>query len=471
MAFIHKLKFLGFTIYPATVPQAVVDPADGEDVLQKLALKATHGYAGEETVKTLKEVETIKASHGYDTTPKTLKDVDDIAIQNEKFINDLLGYPDVFGFRYQIGQADDRVEAVNDVPYDTTGIAPEGSKRKKLLDKMRPYQCNHDGSQREYLQDDVRKKVGFTPSDLTNPLKLQMVRIPHFYYRSFQLEGWNYVLFCDLAPEQILTFTDPTQWKEINPCGYPRYRGKVENIGGINKLCSYAGVNPSVSTSLINFQTYAKNTNSKASVTPYFIYEAIALLMVLEFGRRNAQAFYTGVTNASSSFANAAVTGVTDVLDAPSGQVSVEWQPGSFTNQFRWRFIECVYGQIWNFLTGIYYAYDPVSTMNKVYITRDPEKINTNSNFSEHIYIGDTPSVNGYIKEFIPGSIVAGELGGSSTTYAADYNYTSASASTRVALAGGYSAYGAAAGPFFLSSNNAASDAYVSIGASLVIFD
>jgi hypothetical protein len=57
MAFIHKLKFLGFTIYPATVPQAVVDPADGKDVLQKLSLKATHGYVGEETVKTLKEVE------------------------------------------------------------------------------------------------------------------------------------------------------------------------------------------------------------------------------------------------------------------------------------------------------------------------------------------------------------------------------------------------------------------------------
>ena len=413
--------------------------------------------------KGVKDKLALKADHGYVSNPKTLKEVEDL-------LRELAGTPDVFGFRYLIDQADDRVEAVNDVAYDyATGVAPSGSKRAKLLSKLRPFQCNLDGSNKEFLQDDVRLTVGWKPSDLTNPLKLQMVQIPRFYYRSFQHEGYNYVLFSEVAPELIATFTDATQWKEIQPCGYARYRGVRQLVEGQQMLLSYSGQYPTTSVNLINFQTSAKNTNVKATVIPYFIYEAITLLMTMELGRRNAQAFYAGITDASESYANAAVTGVTDVLTTPSGEVDVEWQPGSFTKQFRWRFIECVYGQIWNILTGIYYVYDASTELNKVYMTRDFGKINTNSNYAEHVLIGSTPSVNGWIKEFIPGTIVASELGGSSTTYAADYNYTGATTTIRIARAGGYSNAGGAAGPFTLNSINSPEHASAARGASLVL--
>ena len=102
-------------------------------------------------------------------------------------------------------------------------------------------------------------------------------------------------------------------------------------------------------------------------------------------------------------------------------------------------------------------------------MTRDFDKINTNSNYAERVLIGSTPSINGWVKEFIPGTIVASELGGSSTTFAADHNYTNNSATTRIALAGEASIYGGYAGPFTLHSRYSPADAVSNIGASLVL--
>lgn len=81
MAKIHKLTRGENTIYPATIPQAVVDPANNEKLPVTLAKKAEHGY--ESNPKTLKSVDDAKADHGYDVeeTPKTLKEVDDEVIQ------------------------------------------------------------------------------------------------------------------------------------------------------------------------------------------------------------------------------------------------------------------------------------------------------------------------------------------------------------------------------------------------------
>lgn len=430
MGRIHVLEKDGDDIYPVTVTDAIFDPDSGMPLNEFTE-----------------------------------------AMKNEirSFLRSITGIPEVFGYRYVKGDPDDRVEAVNDLPYDGTYNAPAGSKRKTLLDKIRPYQCNHDGSNREYLQDDVSLKIGYSQSDLTNPLKLQMARLPDFYYRSFDLDGYSYVLFCEQAPEEILPFSVATQWKKIDQCGYPRYRGIRKQIDGVWKLLSFSGENPSAAVSLILFQQAAKNTNPNATVVPYFIYEALAFLMVLELGRHNVQVAYSGITNADTSYTNAAVTGVTDTLTTPSGEVEVEYEEGKLTKQFRWRFIEGVYGQIWNFLTGIYYVYDAELDVNKVYITRDYGKINTSSNVSDYIHIGNTPAVNGWVKEFIPGSIICEELGGSSTTYKSDYNYTNNSAATRVALVGGTSIIGGSAGLFCFSSNPAASHANASIGASLVL--
>ena len=55
MAKIEKLKKGTATIYPATIPQAVVDPTSGKSAREELDEKANHGY--ESSPKTLKEID------------------------------------------------------------------------------------------------------------------------------------------------------------------------------------------------------------------------------------------------------------------------------------------------------------------------------------------------------------------------------------------------------------------------------
>ena len=55
MAKIEKLKKGTSTIYPATIPQAVVDPTSGKSAREELDEKANHGY--ESSPKTLKEID------------------------------------------------------------------------------------------------------------------------------------------------------------------------------------------------------------------------------------------------------------------------------------------------------------------------------------------------------------------------------------------------------------------------------
>lgn len=79
MAKIEKLKKdvegVATTVYPATIPQAVIDPTSGKSVREELDEKANHGY--ESDPKTLKAVDDAKADHGYESNPKSLKEVDD----------------------------------------------------------------------------------------------------------------------------------------------------------------------------------------------------------------------------------------------------------------------------------------------------------------------------------------------------------------------------------------------------------
>ncbi len=91
MAKIEKIKKGTATIYPATIPQAVIDPTSGKSARAELDEKAKHGY--ESNPKSLKEVDDAKAEHGYDAedTPKTLKEVDTLATQNAEDLSQLAG--------------------------------------------------------------------------------------------------------------------------------------------------------------------------------------------------------------------------------------------------------------------------------------------------------------------------------------------------------------------------------------------
>lgn len=71
MAKIEKIKKGTATIYPATIPQAVVDPTSGKSAREELDEKANHGYTAEP--KTLKQVDDSVSQLAGDVSDSTEK--------------------------------------------------------------------------------------------------------------------------------------------------------------------------------------------------------------------------------------------------------------------------------------------------------------------------------------------------------------------------------------------------------------
>lgn len=366
--------------------------------------------------------------------------------------------PAPFGYRWMTNQADDRVTWINDLPDDATGWAPANSRRKRLLDRIRPFQCNHDGSSVEFLSDDVRVKAIGGASDLTNPNKLQLARMPHYWTRGYtDASGYNYRMFSE---------TYKPGYDEVKGVGYPRYKGKI--VG--TKLLSYSGVTPSDSMTLITANAYAQNTNPYGRCTPMYIYMNMVFLSLLDTGRWNIQQYYAGITNAGAAYSNAAPTGTCDALLTPSGIVSHEYSAGNFTPAFRWRFIEEFFGQTWNIMSGIYVVCQTGWTKHKVYMALNAAQITTNNDYSGHTLIGEIPQVSDWVLEFIPGTILPKTLGASSTTGKCDYSYAQAAGNfINTAIGGGDSGDGANAGPGCFYSIWYAGLANVHVGASFVL--
>ncbi len=81
------------TEYPVTIHQAVVDVETDEtldvtltNIKNDITNKANHGY--ESNPKTLKEVDDEKADHGYDSAPKTLKAVDEAKVDKSSIVGE-----------------------------------------------------------------------------------------------------------------------------------------------------------------------------------------------------------------------------------------------------------------------------------------------------------------------------------------------------------------------------------------------
>jgi hypothetical protein len=131
-----------------------------------------------------------------------------------------------------------------------------------------------------------------------------------------------------------------------------------------------------------------------------------------------------------------------------------------------YRGIENWYGNCWNWADGINVN---VTATGNVHITNDYR------NFADGTATGHTlvssafPTGSGFIRNILNTAayfLSSTNSGGSSTTYLTDQHVASASASRVVAVGGGANV-GANAGGFCLNSNNAAGDAFRTIGARL----
>lgn len=365
----------------------------------------------------------------------------------------------IWGFMWQNEQSDDRVTFINDLPaVYTQDYAPDGSKRAAYLNKIRPVEVNPTTNVVNKLSDNVTLLAdGVTPSNVTNPDWLQFSVIPKVYFRYKYLNGYHVVLFSE-AYKPYFTLYD-TRLRA-------RYRGTTAS----GKLLSYANdQNPTVSQTLITNQAQARATASWLDVNDYYTYFLQTMLMTADCGRFNHQYYWAGATAASMTFAASIPCGKTNGMTNPNGNGTVYNVSGYNITPFRWRFIENPYGGIWDELIGLYIVHDLNEVKQRAYAVMNRNNFTTNNVYSAYILLGEINRTDGWVKEWLGGTILPSAIGGSSTTYKCDYNYNNegTAAFINTVLSGGNSYYGSSAGSFCLSSSWYASAAYVAVGASL----
>ncbi len=250
------------------------------------------------------------------------------------------------------------------------------------------------------------------------------------------------------------------------------YRGGGNNTAYDDTYRSFLG-RPATNISLTNFRTYARKRKSTTTEWNCMTYEAqktIFWLFVTEYATLNSQsainAELTSEGYKQGGLGNGATTlsstnwgnfngyypfipcGHTDSLGNGTGEVLYEVYDETnnvtiSTYANRYRGIENPFGHIWQWTDGILVDvrtddYDGnYAGMSRVLVAQDP------ANFASHLTLADTyegyefrglqaRTSSSYIKEIIfgeSGDIIGSVVGGSSSTYFCDHNYTATTTS------------------------------------------
>jgi len=355
--------------------------------------------------------------------------------------------PTLHGFEYTPGQNDDMVDLVGSDYFN--GIKP-------IQSGMRPFEELIATKERWYLHDDVAVRLDGSASHLTDPNYLQKVSVPEFWYGSRfdsvrnKIQVWFSLVpvpgFMHIAPQAV--------------CRYPGY------IDGTGKARSHSGFKYPNNKNLVEFTTACQLTSEDLFVLPYYTYNALALLLAHDIGRRNAQAVWSGLQT-GATYSNI-TSGKTNVLTTPSGEVSADAETAS-NKPFRWRFIENLYGDCWKIMSGVYC--NQVGAERRVMVCPDPYKANTNSVISaDYIQACVIASGEGWLKDINAPWINAKTYGATSTTGYGDYTYNNTT-DKNILIAGGNSATGASGGPFCLGSRNSSLNRNIYIGALFASID
>lgn len=365
----------------------------------------------------------------------------------------------IWGFMWQNEQSDDRVTFINDLPaIYTQDYAPAGSKRAAYLNKIRPVEVNPATNVVNKLADNVTLLAdGVTPSNVTNPDWLQFSVLPRIYFRYKYLNGYHVVLFSETYKPYFTLYDTRLR---------ARYRGTT----GSGKLLSYANnQNPTVKRSLITNQSQARATASWLDVNDYYTYFLQTMLMTADCGRFNHQYYWVGASAASMAFAASIPCGRTNAMTTANGNGTAYSVSASNVTPFRWRFIENPYGGIWDELIGLYAVHAENEVKQRAFATMNRNLFTTNNDYSQYTLLGEINRMDGWVKEWLGGTILPSAIGGSSTLYKCDYNYngTWTAAFINTVVSGGASGDGSNVGSFYLNLSWSALYAHVAAGASL----
>ena len=338
---------------------------------------------------------------------------------------------------------------------------------------MRRCVLNNDGSVNYYLDPfDSTKKEDGTAANLDGSDGNVMVEVPRFYY------DYNYLTVGNVIHSHSISLDSsdghPVHWAfvkdgvEVDHRYYPVYLGY--NDGGVLK--SISGVYPTTSISRPTARTYAKANGAGWHQIDFALYEAITLLMIIEYGTMNIQAALGQGRTALSggAWSGGSLIGINGLSNSDGngtnnvtyiGNAAAAAADGSYMT---YRGCENFFGNVWRWVDGIninnirYYLSNNPATFDDVSLT-------TNGYTDSGVTGG---SVSGYARElantskgFIPVSVT----GGSSNTGTTDYYYQNTG--LNAVAVGGLSDDGLAAGPLWLCGACVASHVPPYVGAGV----
>lgn len=224
------------------------------------------------------------------------------------------------------------------------------------------------------------------------------------------------------------------------------------------------------------FRTYTRKASKE--IMSYRQYKNILYwLWVIEYANFNSQAAFNPELTTEGFHQGGMGPGLTNVLNWGDYNGYYAISPNGYTNEFgngtgiklielgglapvgsvyatRWRGLENPFGDIWHNVDGIIIDADAdnhPNNMNYVYTTDDPTKYgDAVSDIANMVLSGLEVHTDGYTKEWDLGTtaeIIPRLMGGNTTQYKCDYNWTGSKNTTlRTLLLGGGAGSGATAG-------------------------
>lgn len=306
---------------------------------------------------------------------------------------------------------------------------------------------------------------------------------------------------------------------EYNLPGYTKvnkkYISAYEASDNIVYLASVIGPKPMVSTMRETFEARARELNYTGKEWHMYTYDAhrdLTWLFVVEYATLNSQKAFNANLTAEGYHQGGLGEGVTTGSVKINGADAWSFVPCGTTNSLgngtgiieythtntnaeggstgtkvvnvpRYRGIENPFGHVWKNVIDVVVA----GTDNSVYICKDYTKFGTfeggnNPTVDQLIAAGyelqdfKESTINGqYVKKLVNNNqadlfpAIVGN-GASATTYYCDYHWTSAVATPRTLLIGGYSGSGSHAGLFYLYSSAGLGFSYASVGTRITFY-
>lgn len=282
-----------------------------------------------------------------------------------------------------------------------------------------------------------------------------MVHFPSYYYRNENLGNNKYKFYIS---ERKLN----DNYKEEREC----LIGTFEAFDNSGRLTSWYGKLSTGSQTISTFYNYARANGPKWGLIDYRAHKTIANMFAIMYGNTNISTTNSAIPCSGGTKAyNSGNTGSTVTLGNRDGLVSGS---SNFLG------LEDCYYSKWEFVQGVNIR---SGGTNRVVYDGGcfPDKFDstlTSAGATNVREIATGLSSSGYITKIAHGEyadVMPTAVGGSDTTYYADYNYGSTSG-PYIFLRSGYSAHGALCGVFVSFASNTSSDSPTNVGSRLAFY-